>query len=131
MQARVAFSTSVPDTTIVLKLIDIYPDGYHALVRETAGMARYHGGRARPGTPVKPGKEYTLDLDMGSTAYAFAKGHRLGVLITGSSDPAYQVHPNSFEPVQSLEGAPVAETKIHLGPEGTTITLPRVDDDGL
>ncbi len=130
MQARVVFSTSVEDTTIVLKLIDIYPDGYHALVRETAGMARYHQGWASPGTPVKPGKQYALELDFGSTAYAFAKGHRLALLITGSSDPAYQVHPNRFWPVESLDDAPVAETTIHTGSEGTWIALPEVQDDG-
>jgi predicted acyl esterase len=130
MRASVVLSTSVPDTTIVLKLIDIYPDGYHALVRETAGMARYHEGWAHPPTPVKPGKRYRLELDMGSTAYAFAKGHRLALLITGASDPAYQVHPNSFWPVESLEASPIAETTIYLGRGGTTVTLPKVDDDG-
>ena len=130
MRASVVFSTSVTDTTIVLKLIDIYPDGYHALVRETAGMARYHQGWASVATPVKPGKCYTLELEMGATAYAFAKGHRLALLITGSSDPAYQVHPNSFWPVDSLDAAPVAQTTIHLGQGGSFITLPEVEDDG-
>jgi uncharacterized protein len=130
MQAHVVFSTDVEDTTIILKLIDIYPDGYHALIKETAGMARYSDGWDKPGKPVEAGKKYTLDLDWGATAYAFDEGHRIAVLITGSSTPAYQIHPNRFEPVGSLEGAPVATTQIITGPDATRIVLPKVEDDG-
>jgi putative CocE/NonD family hydrolase len=111
--ADIYFSTDVPDTAFVVKLVDIYPDGYEMIVRESAGMARYAGGLDKP-APVEKDKIYKLNLDLWSTAIVFEKGHRIGVYITSSSASAYEAHPNSYEQVKSYENSPVARQKIHL-----------------
>ncbi|HYT92929.1 MAG TPA: CocE/NonD family hydrolase, partial [Gemmataceae bacterium] len=76
--AELRFTSDVPDTMFVVKLVDIYPDGYEALVRESAGLARYHRGLDQP-APLEKGKAYALQLNLWSTALVFNRGHRIGV----------------------------------------------------
>ncbi|HPO89909.1 MAG TPA: CocE/NonD family hydrolase [Victivallales bacterium] len=125
--ADIYFSTDVPDTTFVVKVVDIYPDGYEMIVRESAGMARFTAGIDKP-APVEKDKVYKLSLDLWSTAIVFEKGHKIGVYITSSSASAYELHPNSFEQVKSYENSPVARQKIHLSPEyPSCVILPLQD----
>ena len=111
--AELHVSSDVPDTTFMAKLIDVYPDGYQALVRDSAIMARCWQGPGRP-APIEKGRTYRLMMDMWSTAIVFNAGHRIAVHITGSNSPKYEVHPNSYEPVYSYDHSPVARNALHL-----------------
>ncbi len=125
--ADIYFSTDAPDTAFVVKLIDVYPDGYEMIVRESAGMARYADGLDKP-APVKKDRIYKLGFDLWSTAIVFEKGHRIGVYITSSSSPAYEVHPNTFEQVKSYDASPVANQKIYVSSESPScIILPVIN----
>jgi putative CocE/NonD family hydrolase len=106
-------STDVPDTTFMVKLLDIYPDGYEAMIAQGVLMARYHNGYDRP-EPLEKDKVYRLTIDLWSTAIVFADGHRIGIHVTSSDAGRWAVHPNSYEPVDSYEGAPVAHNRVHV-----------------
>jgi len=105
--------TDVPDTTFVVKLIDVYPNGYEALIRDAAFMLRYANGFDKP-APAKKGTTYKLSIDLWSTALVFNTGHRVAVHVSGSSTPAYEVHPNTYEAVSSLVGSPEAHNVLHV-----------------
>ncbi len=107
-------SSDVPDTTFMAKLVDVYPNGYEALVLDSAIMARYWNGPDKP-TPLEKNKTYQLTIDLWSTALVFDKGHRIAVHVTSSNAPRYEVHPNSYEPVDSFKNAPIANNTIHTG----------------
>ena len=109
-------SSDAPDTMFTAKLVDIYPDGYEAVIRESAMLARYHQGLAQP-TRLDKGKVYKLAMDCWSTALVFNKGHRIAVHISSSSDPAYEVHTNTYEQVPSIIEAKVARNTVHLTAE--------------
>ncbi|PTY01603.1 X-Pro dipeptidyl-peptidase-like protein [Verrucomicrobia bacterium LW23] len=127
--ATLYVSADVPDTTFIVKFTDIHPDGYQMILRESAAMGR-NAVELKGAAPMEKGRVYKLEMDLWSTAIVLAKGHRLGVIITGSSKEAYQVHPNSFEPVQNLDNAPVAKHSIHFSAEHpSAITLPVVPVD--
>ena len=114
--AELHVSTDVPDTTFMVKLLDIYPDGYEAMIAQGAVMARYHKGLEQP-EPLQPDTVYTLTVDLWSTAIVFAPGHRIGLYVTSSEEGRYSVHPNSYEPVDGYEGAPVAHNTVHVSAE--------------
>ena len=119
-------SSDAPDTMFTAKLVDIYPDGYEAVIREGAILARYHRDWSKP-IPLEKGKIYKLSMDLWSTALVFAKGHRIAVYVTSSSDPAYEVHPNTYDPVASIEQAKVARNTVHLSAEhASRLILPVV-----
>gem|GEM_PF-6842467 len=67
-----------------------YPDGQEILLRELSAMARYRDGFDKP-APLEPGKTVRLAFDCNSIAAVFNKGHRIGIFMTSSSSPAYEV----------------------------------------
>jgi hypothetical protein len=118
------YSSDAPDTEFVAKVVDIYPDGYEALIRESAMLARYWQGLDKP-APLEKGKVYSFKMDCWSTALVINKGHRIGVYITSSDSPAYEVHPNTYEPVDSIDKAVVARNTIHLSADHpSSVILP-------
>lgn len=120
-------SSDVPDTTFMAKLIDIYPDGYQALILDSAVMTRYREGLDEP-KPMKAGNVYEVTIDLWSTALVFDKGHRIAVHVTSSNSPRYEVHPNTFDPVNSYDEANVAHNTVHLSSEHPSrVILPVVE----
>jgi predicted acyl esterase len=136
VSSQLRFATDREDTLFVVKLVDIYPDGYEALILESAAMARF-SNELDGQTPLKPGTAYTLDVDLGHTALVFGSGHRIGVYVTSSAASenakgkfveAYQIHPNTFSPVSDTSGYQIATQKIFCGGQlGSRLVLPVVD----
>ena len=126
LRMNLFFSSDARDTAFVVKVIDIYPDGFEFIVRESAGMGRYHSGYEHP-SALENGKIYELDLDLWSTAIVFNKGHRIGLIVTSSSDKSYEIHPNTFEQIAGYSNAPVARNTIYSAPEhASVLILPQV-----
>ena len=89
-------STDGPDTDFMVKLVDVYPDGYEAIVLDSALRTKYRDGRGiddikmmTPGAPTK------LTIDLWDTAITFEKGHRIAVHVTSSNSPRFDVNPNT------------------------------------
>jgi len=91
-------ATDGPDTDFMAKLVDVYPDGYEALVLDAPIRARYRHGRmpdeVRMMTPNAP-EELTIDL--WNTAITFEKGHRIALHVTSTNSPRFEVNPNTGE----------------------------------
>ncbi len=118
LQARLYISTDVKDTTFMVKLIDVYPaEGtnaeYYAIMRESATMARYWSGPHSP-SALTTGQVYRLDIDMSSIALMIETNHRVAVHITSSSDPAFEVHPNTYTQVSDFAASPTAHNTLYL-----------------
>ena len=87
------------DTDFEAKLVDVYPDGYEALVLDAPIRARYRNGRMPDDVKMMtPGAPEKLTIDMWNTALTFEKGHRIAVHITSSNAPRFEVNPNTGEP---------------------------------
>ena len=111
--AELYISSDVPDTTFMVKLLDVYPDGYEAMIAHGVLMARYREGFGSP-SPMERNTIYKLNIDLWSTAIVFGKGHRIGLYVTSSDAGRFAVHPNTYDPVESYEGAPTAHNTVHL-----------------
>lgn len=126
IKAVLYIKSDVEDTTFTAKLIDIYPNGYEAIVRDSIMMGRFHAGFDKQ-TRLNKGKVYKLTLDMWSTALVFNKGHKIAVHISSSNSPKYEVHPNTYEPVASFDDSPIANNTIMLSSKhASKIILPVV-----
>jgi uncharacterized protein len=91
-------STDGPDTDFMVKLVDVYPDGYEAIVLDTALRTRYRDGRDPDQIKMMtPGAPQKLTLDLWDTALTFEKGHRIAVHVTSSNFPRFDVNPNTGE----------------------------------
>ena len=103
--------SSARDTDFTAKLVDVYPDGYEALVCDGILRARYRQGLARP-IPLQAGEVAHLRIDLSSTAMVFDRGHRIALHVSSSNAPRFEPNPNVFE---KKDAAPVpAKNTIHL-----------------
>lgn len=123
-------STAAADTDFMVKLVDVYPDGYEALILDQPLRVRYRGGhRPEQVQMVRPGVPTRMTVELGSTANVFEAGHRIAVHITSSNHPRFEVNPNTGEAPGKNELAPqVAQNTIHHdAAHPTALVLPVVE----
>lgn len=126
-------STDGPDTDFMVKLIDVYPDGYEALILDQPLRARFRNGhRPEQAQMMTPGQPTRMTIELGSTANQFEAGHRIAVHVTSSNYPRFEVNPNTgvAPPGGVTEGQPtrVAKNTIHHdAAHPTALVLPVVE----
>ncbi len=104
------------DTDFMAKLVDVYPDGYEALVLDAPIRARYRDGRMADDVKMMtPGAPEELIIDMWSTAITFEKGHRIALHVTSSNSPRFEINPNTGEAAGRHELKPrVATNSVYM-----------------
>lgn len=103
VKAHVELRLDLPDGTysknmdadIVVKLIDVRPDGYQMLVRGDVMPVRYRGGFGKA-KAVKAGKVFSVDFTMCDIDHYFLPGHSLMIQIQGSWFPLIAMNPQTF-----------------------------------
>jgi uncharacterized protein len=87
------------DTDFMVKLVDVYPDGYEQIILDNPIRTRYRRGRDPDDVALmKPGKAEELHIDLWNTAYTFEKGHKIQVTVTSSNSTKFEINPNTGEP---------------------------------
>lgn len=115
-------STDGPDTDWMVKLVDVYPNGFAMPVAEGILRARFRNGLDKPEL-LKAGQQYEFTIDMAGTANTFLPGHRIRIDITSSNFPQFDRNPNTGEPLGSATKTRVAlQTIFH----GSHVILPVV-----
>lgn len=119
-------ATDGPDTDWVVKLVDVYPNGYAMNVAEGILRARFRKGLDKPEL-LKPGEAYEFEVDMVGTANVFEKGHAIRVDITSSHFPQFDRNLNTGEPIATGTKMRVArQTVFHTPERPSAIILPVV-----
>ena len=121
-------ATDGPDTDFEAKLVDVYPDGYEALVLDAPIRARYRNGRMpdqvemmTPGAPAK------MTIDLWNTALTFEKGHRIALHLTSSNSPRFMVNSNDGAAPGEPGKPRVATNTIYMDKDHpTALVLPVV-----
>ena len=87
------------DTDFMVKLVDVYPDGYEQIILDNPIRTRYRNGRDPDDVALmKPGKPEELHIDLWNTAFTFEKGHKIQVTVTSSNSSKFEINPNTGEP---------------------------------
>lgn len=124
-------ATDAPDTDFMVKLVDVYPDGYEAILLDAPLRTRYRFGRA-PGDIafMRPGKPELLVIDLWSISQTFEKGHRIALHVTSSNYPRFEVNPNTGEPPgeSELPPRPARNTVFHEADRPSALVLPVTSD---
>jgi len=131
--AKLYASTSARDTDWMVRLVDVQPDGFSAMLCEGVMRARHRdperGGSFNPAelSLIEPGQvyEYTIEF-WRATANAFAKGHRIRVEISSSYFPYYLRNLNTGADNIGLETASVVATQriMHTAGQTSHLVLP-------
>ena len=110
--AELMVSTDAEDTDFTVKLVDVYPDGYEALVLDQAARLRFREGFDKM-VRAEKGKVYPLKVNLWSTALVFNRGHKIAIHVTSSNNPRFEPHSNTWEPVKSIDQAVPAHNSVH------------------
>ncbi len=105
-------SSNVRDTDWTMKLVDIYPDGREMLVTDGIIRSRFRNTFREP-MLMQPGAIYQFRVDLWSTSLVFNKGHRIGIHVSSSNSPRFQVNPNNGEPQGSGTGQLIATNTVY------------------
>ena len=120
-------STDGSDTDFMVKLVDIYPDGYEALVIDSALRTRFRNGRNPENVSLMtPGRIEKMKVDLWNTAITIEKGHKLAVHIASSNHPRFAVNPNTADAPGTREVMPriATNTIYHDADRPSAIILP-------
>jgi putative CocE/NonD family hydrolase len=97
--AQIWISSDAPDTDIVVRLTDVYPDGRSMLVADSVLRARFHNSPDFSAeTFLQAGVPVLLNIDLGPTSYIFNAGHRIRISVTSSNAPRFAPNPNTGAP---------------------------------
>lgn len=126
MRMKLFAATDGRDTDWMIKLVDVYPDGFAMNIAEGILRARFRKGLDQMEF-LQPGQVYEFDIDMAGTANVFQKGHRIRVDITSSNFPQFDRNPNTGERLGASARVRVASQKVHHGAtQASHIVLPVV-----
>jgi putative CocE/NonD family hydrolase len=104
-------SSSAPDTDFVVRLIDVYPDGYMHNLCDGILRVRYRQSLKEPSW-MRNDQIYELKVDLWSMAHVFKLGHRIAVQVTSSSFPRWDRNWNTTEDPGSATAGQIAHQKI-------------------
>ncbi len=107
-------ATDGKDTDWMIKLVDVYPDGYSMPVSEGILRARFREGLDKIKL-LTPNQVYEYDIELTGTANSFLPGHRIRIDITSSNFPQFDRNPNTGDPLGSSALTRVATQTIHHG----------------
>ena len=97
VRARLWVASNCPDTDLVVKLTDVYPDGRSMLFADGIVKARYRNTFLKDEF-LTPGEVYPCEIDLGYIAIVLAFGHRLRATVSSSNFDRFDINPNTAEP---------------------------------
>jgi len=122
-------SSNCTDTDFTIKLTDVYPDGRSMLVTDGSLTVRYRYNYTSE--VLMSGNQndvYELLIDCWSSAYSFAPGHKIRVVISSSNYPRFAANPNTGAPLaRDYLISNIANNTLLVGPSyNSNIVLPRL-----
>jgi uncharacterized protein len=95
------------DTDFMVKLVDVYPDGYEQIILDNPIRTRFRHGRDPDDVMLMtPGKPEELHIDLWNTAFTFEKGHKIQVSVTSSNSSKFEINPNTGEALGAATSTP-------------------------
>lgn len=90
-----SMSMTTDDADVIVKLIDVYPDGYQMLLRGEVFPVRYRDGFSQA-SPAVPGEICRLNFSMNDIAHCMQPGHRFMVQIQSTWFPLVNLNPQKY-----------------------------------
>lgn len=114
---RLHVSSDAPDTDFTAMLVDIYPGDNGRQLNVLDGIRRVkmrNGYKEAEPLLEGPDQIVELEIDLWSAAWIFDKGHRIGLHISSSNYPRFEVNPNTGEDFPKGELRKATNT-VHIG----------------
>lgn len=118
VRVKLFIASDAPDTDFAAKLVDIYPagDDRQILMLDSIRRVKSRLGYDRAAPPLSgPDEVVALEIDLQSTSWVFDTGHRIGLYVSSSNYPRFEVNPNTGAdfPAEGTEMR-VAQNTVHM-----------------
>lgn len=94
VKAELWFSSTAPDTDVIVRVSDVYPDGKSILLIDYPWRLRYRETFERE-VLMRKAQVYKVAFDVGWLSQVFNKGHRIRVTIASTGAPFYEPNPQT------------------------------------
>jgi hypothetical protein len=118
-----AAAASAPTAHWFARVSDVAPDGTTTLVAG-AGLAGAHRDSDRNPTPLEPGHEYALCLDLHLTSWVFPPGHHLRVAVSNAMWPMVWPTPDPMSTTLRFGGALGSRIELPVVPAKSALPPP-------
>jgi uncharacterized protein len=108
IKAELWLSSTAPDTDVIVRVSDVYPDGRSMLIVDYPWRLRYREG-LHTEVLLQPGEIVPVRFDIGWISQIFNRGHRIRVTVASTGAPLYEPNPQNGQPF-TLEMPPDAAT---------------------
>jgi putative CocE/NonD family hydrolase len=122
IRAHISASSTAVDTDFMVKLLDVWPNGFAQRLTDGMVRARYRAGGDKPSL-IEPGKVYGFDVDLWNTCQEFGQGHRVRLEVASSAFPKYDRNQNTGEPLGKTANMKAAEQTIHHDAENPSYVI--------
>ncbi|ARU62350.1 hydrolase [Tumebacillus avium] len=117
-------ASSAVDTDFMVKLIDVWPNGYAQRLTDGMVRARFREGMERMSL-IEPGRVYRYEVDCWNTSHLFKKDHQIRIEIASSAFPKYDRNLNTGAPLgKTAEMMTAEQTIYHTEEHPSAILLP-------
>ncbi len=104
-------SSSAKDTDFMVKFVDVHSNRKAINLCDGGVRTRFRESLKQP-TLIEPDKVYKYEIEVGSTAVYFPKGHKIRIELTSSNFPRFNVNAN-LAGEQNAQGYIIAHQKIY------------------
>ena len=114
VQAELYVSSTAPDTDVIVRISDVYPDGRSILIVDYPWRMRYREGFDYEEL-MTPGAVHRVAFPVGWMSQIFNTGHRIRVTISSTGAPLYEPNPQTGKPltIEFPDDATTAVNTIH------------------
>lgn len=114
VRAEICLSSTAPDTDLIVRISDVYPDGRSVLIVDYPWRVRYREGFDHE-VLMKPGEVVEVAFPVGWMSQIFNTGHRIRVTVASTGAPLYEPNPQTGRPltIEFPDDAAAAENTIH------------------
>ena len=124
IEVKLWAASSAPDTDFIVRLVDVWPDGFAQELCYGIVRARYREAFTAP-TPIEPGKPYEYTIAGNPTANLFKNGHRIRLDVTSSDFPNFdRNHNTGGDDYHEATLATAHQTIFHDGARPSRVVLP-------
>ncbi|MDF1814599.1 MAG: CocE/NonD family hydrolase, partial [Verrucomicrobiales bacterium] len=111
--AKLYIKSTAPDTDIIVRVSDVYPDGRSILLVDYPWRMRYREGFDHE-VLMTPGEVHSVTFPVGWISQTFNKKHRIRVTISSTGAPLYEPNPQNGKPltIEFPDDAQVATNTI-------------------
>jgi predicted acyl esterase len=114
VKANLYIQCNKPDADIVVRVVDVYPDGRSMLINDGIRRMRFRNGyRKTDESFMNPSNIYNVEVQMPFINYTWKAGHKIKIYVSGNSSTRWDVNLQNGDSMYVAGDTMTANIQIH------------------